>query len=311
MINNATKLLLVEDDEGDALLVKRLLDASPLKGFRLEVVSTVSAATARLDQGGVDVVLLDLGLPDSDGFDTVFNLHASFPKVPFVVLTGLEDEEIGLRAIQCGAHDYVPKCMLDGQLLCRAIRFSVARQNRIEAFQDEAHTDALTGMCNRRAFDAEIERRLAESKRYGRPLSLIVMDVDNFKTINDLHGHRAGDHILHGLSQVVRANLRKTDVPTRFGGDEFAVLLPDTELEEATLVMNRLVAMIANKRLRFDELKLRATVSAGVAQVSNSYDRDVLIQEADTALYEAKQAGRNCGRVRNCGQSPKIESTTC
>ena len=311
MVNNTITLLLVEDDQGDALLVQRLLDASPLESFSIEVVSTAAASAARLDQGGVDVVLLDLGLPDSDGFDTVFNLHESFPNVPVVVLTGLDDEEVGLQAIQCGAHDYVPKGMLDGQLLYRAIRFAVARQNRIKAFQEEAHTDSLTGMCNRRAFDAEIERRLAESKRYGRPLSIIVMDVDNFKTINDQHGHRAGDHVLYSIAQVIRNNLRKTDIPTRFGGDEFAVLLPDTQIADAELVMNRLVRTIADEQLLFEEREHVATVSAGVAQVSNNYDREVLIQQADTALYAAKKAGRNCGCVAGVGQGPVTESAAC
>ena len=311
MVNNAIKLLLVEDDQADALLVHRLLETSPLEHFSIEVASTASAAAARLDQGGIDLILLDLMLPDSDGFDTVFNLHKSFPNVPVVVLTGIDDEEIGLRAIQCGAHDYVPKGMLDGQLLFRAIRFAVARQKRIKAFQEEAHTDSLTGMCNRRAFDAEIERRLAESKRFRRPLSIIVMDIDHFKSINDNHGHRAGDHALLHLAQEIRSNLRKTDIPTRFGGDEFAVLLPDTELGEATMVMNRLVTRIADLRLQFEDENLAVTVSAGVAQVSDSYERDVLIQQADAALYAAKRAGRNRGCVEEVRRDAKVESTPC
>ena len=287
--------LLVEDDDCDALLVQRLLETTSAVQFSLERVTTAAAATARLDQGEVDSVLLDLGLPDSEGFDTVLRFRRSFPNLPVVVLTGIDDERIGLQALECGAQDFVAKDMVCGVSLCRAIRFAIARQNRIQTYRVEARTDALTNLANRRAFDTELPRRLAEARRHGRPLSLMMLDVDHFKKINDAHGHRVGDFVLSSLATAISETVRLTDIPARYGGEEFAVILPSTNLDESQQVMQRLLTAVSAGVFWFEGIELQATMSAGLAEAKRDDDVSSLVERADTALFFAKTCGRNRG----------------
>ena len=295
MSSRKTTILLVEDDDCDALLVQRLLETTSVDQFSLERVTTAAAATARLDQGGIVIVLLDLGLPDSEGFDTVLRFRRSFPNLPVVVLTGIDDERIGLQALECGAQDFVAKNMIVGELLCRTIRFAIARQNRIQSYRIEARTDALTNLPNRRAFDTELPRRLAEAKRYGRPLSLIFLDIDHFKTINDEHGHLVGDYVLANLAAVIAETVREVDLPARFGGEEFAVILPSTGLSQAWDVMQRLVVTVAESVFWFEGIQLQATMSAGLAEARPDDNGPSLLERADAALFLAKAGGRNQG----------------
>lgn len=288
-----TNVLLVEDDDGDALIVRSLLEAVPLDRFVVEHVGSAKSAVRRLDQGGIDVVVLDLGLPDSEGFDTVLRFRTLFPSLPVVVITGIDDEEVGLQAIQCGAQDYIAKGLIAGQLLFRAIRFAIARQTRIQGFKDEARTDTLTDLANRRAFDVEIERQLKESHRYGRPLSLVLLDVDHFKFVNDAYGHRAGDRVLHDLGTIIADTVRANDIAARFGGDEFAVILPFTNVQDAGDLVRQLLYNIGQHSYEHENQLLELTVSGGVTLALASDDVAALIERADMALYAAKANGRN------------------
>ena len=304
MRNQPATVLLVEDDEVDALLVRRLLQASPHGTFEVDHVATVAEAGAHLRQTTADVVLLDLSLPDSLGIDTVLRIRNEFPHLPVVVLTGLDDEGIGLQAVECGAQDFVPKGTVAGERLFHAIRFGIARQKQVLHYKATANTDALTGLANRRAFDADLVRCIAESQRHQRPLSLMLVDVDHFKRINDSHGHRAGDLVLSNLGGVLSESVREVDYAARFGGEEFAVLLPSTLLEEAEPVMRRLLHNVAGMTVCFEGLCLRVTVSIGLAACNS--DADELVQRADAALYAAKNSGRNRACVSDCGEFREV-----
>ena len=290
-----TQVLLVEDVSGDAYLVRRLLEATPGACFTVDVVSCAADAVTLIDMGGVDIVLLDLDLPDSTKFDTVLQFRTLFPSLPVVVLTRIEDLAIGLQAIECGAQDYVPKGLMAGGMLVRAVRFAIARQNQIRSYKAEAHTDALTGLSNRRAFDVELSRYLAEWTCQQRPMSLLILDVDRFKRLNDTFGHRTGDCVLSSLGTVLSGSIRPTDFPARFGGEEFAVILPDTRREEAAGVIRRVLEAVANQVFHFEGHQLRITASVGGAVTQNGDDADLLLERADSALYVAKSAGRDCG----------------
>jgi len=307
---NEKTVLLVEDDDCDALLLQRLIERVLVGQLSVERVTTAAAASARLDQGGIDVVLLDLGLPDSEGFDTVLRFRRSFPALPVVVLTGIDDEDIGLQAVECGAQDYVPKGMIVGQLLFRTIRFSIARQKRIRAFKTEARTDALTGLANRRAFDSGLQRHLAEAAERGRPMSLMMLDVDHFKSINDKYGHRAGDFVLCSLGSVISETVRETDIAARYGGEEFAVILPSTNQTESQAVMQRLLTNVAEHVFAFEDMRLQATVSVGLTQAREDDDASAVVQRADAALYAAKSAGRNRGCDDDAMHLSESPSTT-
>ncbi|HWR29450.1 MAG TPA: sensor domain-containing diguanylate cyclase [Negativicutes bacterium] len=159
-------------------------------------------------------------------------------------------------------------------------------------------TDELTGLSNRRMFNYLMEREISRSRRYGRPLSLVMIDIDHFKKINDTWGHPAGDMILRELSASMRANFRRLDVPVRYGGEEFAIILPETSLEEAIHFAERFRVVIEQSQFAYGKDLISVTISLGVASIGNSpvseeLDSDALLQFADRALYQAKQSGRN------------------
>lgn len=301
-----TSILLVEDDAEDAFLVQRLLDLRGDGQFAVRHVSNASDAIRTLTKGGVDVVLLDLGLPDSQGFETVVRIRTSFPGVPVVVLTGIDDESLGLAAIECGAQDYVSKDAVAGQLLFRALRFAVARHNQLTLYRTQARTDALTGLANRHAFSLELERMLGSWQRTGHPFSLLLLDVDHFKKVNDQFGHRAGDDVLCQLAEVVSDSIAGLDFAARFGGEEFVIIKPESAADEAREMGARIVSLVRETCFQFNGETLPITVSLGLAVVAPQDREDSLVERADTALYAAKAAGRDCSYYHDGEQCHRV-----
>jgi diguanylate cyclase len=165
--------------------------------------------------------------------------------------------------------------------------------HEIELHAADARTDALTQLNNRRAFDAELERRHAEWKRLQVPYSVILIDVDHFKKFNDVHGHLAGDAVLRGVGRVLGEAMREMDVLCRYGGEEFAVILPATEGAPARRGAQRARAAIAGATFDFEGARLQVTASLGLAEVAVGDDTETLVRRADEALYASKKAGRN------------------
>ncbi|RMF15630.1 MAG: GGDEF domain-containing protein [Gammaproteobacteria bacterium] len=174
-------------------------------------------------------------------------------------------------------------------VLVYPLRNVLAYQDAINA----AMTDALTGVGNKRAFDYNLHREVALTRRYRTDLSLIMFDVDWFKRINDTYGHAAGDEILQEMANLIRDNLRQTDQCFRFGGEEFVVILGKTNLPQARLVAERLRTAVANHTFLEGRENIRASISIGVAHLQPGDTRDTLLKRADDALYAAKRAGRN------------------
>ena len=167
-----------------------------------------------------------------------------------------------------------------------------AEQIQINAV--EARTDSLTLLANRRAFDDELTRRIAEFHRQGRPFSLLMADVDRFKTVNDMHGHQTGDEVLRGIARLLRRKMREMDLVARYGGEEFAVLLPGTNLNAACEAARRAGEAIEKCQFHHDAKDFHVTVSFGVAEALRNEDGEMLVARADKALYAAKENGRNC-----------------
>jgi diguanylate cyclase len=168
-----------------------------------------------------------------------------------------------------------------------------ARQ--IQSHAAEARTDALTLLENRRAFNDHMARCLAEYRRHGRPLTLMLIDVDHFKQFNDTYGHPAGDEALRGLARVLRRNVRETEIVARYGGEEFATIFPGSTLPAARLAGERLRQAIAATSFSIDGHERRITASAGMAELLPDENEEGLVRRADAALYASKAAGRNCG----------------
>jgi diguanylate cyclase (GGDEF)-like protein len=169
------------------------------------------------------------------------------------------------------------------------------QEMRIEVLSKQALRDDLTDLSNYQAFNEFIGKEFTRSKRHGHDLSLIIADVDNFKTINDTYGHLAGDQILKAVSNSLQNALRNSDTVARYGGDEFAIILPETSKIDAMAVAERLRENIAALNLEYDGRLLSATVSIGISFLdpSKNIDKTELIKEADSALYQAKRAGKN------------------
>ena len=175
-----------------------------------------------------------------------------------------------------------------------ALRHIMRQSLEIQTHRAEAHADALTGLANRRAFDIELSRRLAQRQRQGTPLCLLIIDVDHFKTFNDEFGHLLGDVILQGVAKVLEATARQMDIVARLGGDEFAVLLPGSNLEAASHGAERIRSAIGDKPLQWEGQEHTLTVSIGLAEAQLDDDPASLLKRSDSALYAAKEAGRNC-----------------
>ena len=169
-----------------------------------------------------------------------------------------------------------------------------AQRRQLDSYMAEALTDSLTGLPNRRKFDQELARRFAQWKVSGTPLSLILVDIDNFKKVNDEHGHVAGDAVLQQLAEVLVESVRANDLVARYGGEEFGMILPGTMLDDAKPVAERVRSAIAEHGFQFGDCQTRVTVSAGLAEALLTNDSEVLVTRADTALYSAKEAGRDC-----------------
>ncbi len=202
---------------------------------------------------------------------------------------------------------YVNDELLSGELtlrngdLCKIGRtiFKFLAGGNIEAaYHDEIYrlttVDGLTQVFNRRYFEDTLEREIARCNRYGRSLSLVILDIDHFKKINDTYGHLAGDYVLKHLASAVKTRIRREDIFARFGGEEFAVLLPEVDMKGAAVLAEKVRKLIEKQKFEFDRQTIPVTVSLGVATLSSDVgEASDLIRVADGKLYEAKQGGRN------------------
>lgn len=185
--------------------------------------------------------------------------------------------------------------------LVQAEKRLAAQAVEIKAHESEARTDSLTTLANRRAFDDELKRRLSEWERKRIPCTLALLDIDHFKKFNDTHGHQAGDEVLKQVAKVLKAQSRDSDLPCRYGGEEFGVILAATDAKSARAVAERIRAAIEESVTRHGSQMLKVTCSIGISQFEVSDQVSSVIRRADDALYASKEAGRNCGHWKNQG----------
>ena len=283
-----TKILLVEDDSN---VVRMLSHRLARAGYAVTTAATV--AEARM-AGECDIALLDRRLPDGDGLDLCEELRSSKPHAYLIVLTGDTRDASKLEGFARGADDYITKDVSHDELIAR-IRAGARIVALQKQLQELSMTDALTSLRNRRAFDEHLPAAFEHARRYERPLSLAIVDVDHFKAINDTFGHDAGDAILRGISQLIASGTRQTDYVARVGGEEFAILLPETALFDGLQFAEKLRSSVAATTIRIGEHGHHVTVSIGIASMPHSDVRSAeeLFRASDQALYRAKANGRN------------------
>lgn len=284
------RVLLIEDEDIDAMLIERLIRNPSRKGtFEVVRVASLAEATQLMITDQFHVALLDLGLPDGDGMESLHILRSVDARLPIVILTGHQDEMLGLQAVMSGAQDFLCKNAISGQALFRVLRYAIARHLKMMGFAAEAHTDFLTGLPNRRQFDQTFE----ELARANDQLCFAMIDVDHFKSINDTYGHAYGDHVLQGLAELFGSELDCDAHVARVGGEEFAVLLPGASLGRAHQRLEHLRKTIENHPWKHGKTDVAVTVSIGLVEVVDAADNQLVAELADKALYAAKKNGRN------------------
>ncbi len=222
--------------------------------------------------------------------------HAAKMKAISADLAGIDRESAGADEAIFSAMDLILSANFElQQRLEKAEQQLVVQAAEIKAHESEARTDSLTGLSNRRAFDDELKRRFSEWQRKGTPCTLLLLDIDFFKKFNDTHGHQIGDDVLRQVAKVLSRQSREYDLPCRYGGEEFAVILPATEAAEACIVAERIRTAIEASNTICNGKALNVTCSLGVSEFAAEDDVARLIRRADDALYVSKNAGRNCG----------------
>lgn len=287
-------ILLVEDNPGDIRLVQAMFeDAPPGVLPELHWEQSVGAAAARLsNQPGCAALLLDLNLPDSHGLEALAKLRDLAGNAPIIVLSGNDDEEVGLSAVVNGAQDYLVKGAFDGALLRRALQYASHRKRVEQELIKRAMHDHLTGLPTRALLLDRLRMALNSAARSGSRGALLFIDLDRFKQVNDQHGHAAGDAVLLAAAQRMQAAIRSSDTVSRVGGDEFIVLLPGIGDEGAGAVAQKMLEALLQPVVT-QGLALTVGASIGVVEFSpGEATAEDLIARADRAMYTAKRAGR-------------------
>lgn len=299
------KILLVEDDKLQGKVTKEFLES---KGFEVICAYTGKEAIKIVKTQLVELILLDIILPDMDGNEVCrFLKHIESTKaIPLIALTVKGSVADRISGLDAGADDYLPKPFSEEELLAR-----IYANTRRKGFQDElsrmnkqlvevlsrvevfAATDPLTELFNRRYFENDLRKEFNMTLRYQSPTSILLIDIDKFKEVNDRYGHQAGDSCLKEIASIIRNCVRNVDTVGRWGGEEFIVLLPKINKENAMPPASRILKTISNNT--FSSYPASITVSIGIASIpEQSIDSvEKFINAADHAMYEAKVRGGN------------------
>ncbi len=291
--DESIRVLLVEDNRADARLMREMLaEAHPYR-FDLIHVERIHGALKHVAQGIVDVILLDLSVPDAHGLDTIKLVCAEASHVPIVVLTSVGDQALAIEAVRAGAQDYLVKGWIDSSLLVHAIRCAIERHRTRAELRSLSLTDDLSGLYNRRGFLVNAEQQVKLARRTRREFLLILIDLDGLKQINDTFGHQEGDTALIRTATILRETFRDSDIIARLGGDEFMVLTAEASRDSAQIVATRLLERVEAYNAR-RKLPYELSLSVGVAcfDPNGGFSLGEVMTQADEALYEHKRSKR-------------------
>ena len=298
------KVLICDDDPVDRKLIRAYLKHIDDREFILVEAGSEEEIREALEMGAIDLILLDVQMPERSGMEWLSEL-AGTQLAPVVMVTGFGSEEIAAESIQEGAIGYLSKVGLSRDRLQSTIDKSLSRWRQLKQSQADqqelerlALHDALTGVFNRRAILLRLEDQMKHARRYREDLSVLMLDIDHFKTVNDRYGHLTGDRVLCMLAQCLLDNVREVDFVGRTGGEEFIATLPRTDASGASVVAERLRAAVAGQTMSADAVtSFHVTISIGVAASSPNDTTASLLDRADRAMYAAKNSGRNTVRV--------------
>jgi two-component system cell cycle response regulator len=294
------KILIVDDRHSSGERLQVALSAA----HAVDVESNPQEALFRLAEGGYDLLLLNLDLSEFDALRLCGQVRSleRTRHLPILLTTEPGDQARLLRGLDLGANDYIVRPIDKNELVAR-VRSQIKRKRYTERLRDSvqtsielAVTDALTGLYNRRYMESHVGTLVDRSAARGKSLSVLLLDIDYFKSINDTYGHDAGDDVLRDFSDRLRACIRGIDLACRYGGEEFVVVMPDTDIGVATMVAERIRRRVAGDMfpIHNGEKQIEVTISIGIAARSAPEDTAAMIlKRADEALYRAKRDGRN------------------
>ncbi|HMS02636.1 MAG TPA: EAL domain-containing protein [Gemmatimonadaceae bacterium] len=299
------RILLVENDEGDAARSAAALGDAFGPRLALLHAGTLAQAIRLLMEGPVDVVLVELDLPDATGLATLAGIRGAAPGVPVVLYARSLDEALAVRALRVGAQECLPKAHTPVEEVPRLLRFAMERQRHLAALDaarmQAAHRathDPLTGLANRGLFLDHLDRALAFGARYGRKTGLLFVDLDGFKIINDSLGHAAGDRLLVEVARRLLGTVRRSDAVARLGGDEFVVLLPDVNSRLDVAHVREMILRCLEDPIDLGDgrsERVAASVGGAMSPLDGATAQE-LLDAADVAMYREKYSRRR-GRM--------------
>ena len=299
-----SRVLLIDDDnvQGKQIL-SRLGDT-----YQVEWIEDPDEALTKASEGNFDVILVSTLLGNSDGLRLASQIksHEELRNVPLLVLVDEDDTRIMLKALEMGINDYLTIPVDKNEMLVR-VRTQIRRKKYQEALKSQyqmsismAITDALTGLYNRHYLNSHLANMVKQALKNGKELAVMMMDMDHFKAVNDTYGHDVGDMILKQLANIIIQQSRSSELAARFGGEEFVVLMPETDAQSAFAAADRMREVIEAASFKINDAgdTIQKTVSIGVANLHPDGDSpESLMKRADEALYLAKNEGRNQVKV--------------
>ena len=293
------RVLIVDDSAVSLKLVEGILRSA---GHEVVAASDGLEALEILSNSTFEVVVSDLSMPGLDGFQLLHAIRSSAEPPEVILLTGTAtgDFDAAVRALRLGAHDYLVKpahpeeLRLSVRHAAQTWRLRDENRRLLARLEEMVWTDSLTGLGNRRSFDAALAREVSRSRRYASPLALIVFDLDHFKRTNDRWGHSAGDEVLRSFARIATVSFGEADLLFRIGGEEFVALLPFSGADGALVAAENFLDAIRKASIAFGGSEISVTVSAGVASLeTGDASAAAFLARADRALYVAKEGGRD------------------
>jgi diguanylate cyclase (GGDEF)-like protein len=287
-------LLIVDDEKANLKILTHILGP----GYTIITATNGANAIEKAKEYKPDLILLDIIMPDMDGYETLSEIKKceEIQKIPVIFITGLNSEEDEEKGLSLDAADYITK-PFSAMIVKLRVRNQIQIVNQMRTIERLSMIDQLTNIPNRRSFDERLQMEWKQAIREQTPISILMIDVDKFKNLNDTYGHQQGDIILKVLSNIFPMAFRRPgDFVARWGGEEFVVLLPNTRLDGALDVAEKIRADIENEIITcMDGSTIRITVSIGINSLIPEKDSpvDMFVSNADKALYAAKNAGRN------------------
>jgi diguanylate cyclase (GGDEF)-like protein len=287
--NDARHSIVVVDD--DPLLAEAYALTLRQAGMQVTAVSDPAHAIEAISANAPDLILMDVQMPQIDGIELarVIRQTRRHLSLPILFLSAEQDRKRQMLARRLGGDDFITK-PVDLDRLVDLVRLRAERARSLRAVME---TDSLTGLLNHARFKERLGLELERARRHGTVLSLVLLDLDHFKSVNDSFGHLVGDRVIRGLARSLQKRLRRTDVIGRYGGEEFAALLPNTPPEGALVTMDRIRERFAAASFDMENTTFSVSFSAGIAGSHAGSEPEAMISAADAALYAAKRAGRN------------------